>query len=230
MTRYLLNTLPNTGSTWLGDIVGRALRDHGHGDYHLEFFNPAQNEPLESELAERFGCEIISCYRNIATWGGPLLAAHIRELWPARLVFTKEVFSPLKLDAFVAAGFRCAVLRRYTDGVFPPKRGRVWAFYEALYFSLEAEELVSFRTRPSTMRERARAAHAYATRRMENDAFLLDVPIIRYADLFADEATISRALRPWGLPPDVERQVVREIIATRVAKQGELVGATIDAP
>ena len=107
MNHYLLNTLPNSGSTWLGEIIGRAL-----GRSHLEYFNPLQNPARERQLVWNFGCELAGCFDNIASPGDEHVHDDIRASWGADdFVFTKEVFSPFKLPAF-AEHFECAVLTR----------------------------------------------------------------------------------------------------------------------
>src|ERR1700759_2119445 len=94
----LMQTLPNSGSTWLANLLARHLPGCRYSE---EFFNPLRNPKYESILSRRFGCELISCYRNIALDGDRCIDDDIRNTWGMEgFSFTKEVFSPFKLEAF----------------------------------------------------------------------------------------------------------------------------------
>jgi hypothetical protein len=175
-----LLSLPNSGSTWFAQQIAE------HTDwnrYRMEFFNPLRNPKHYSRLAQHFGCELISCYSNIATGDCHGIDADIRATWGEEdYNFTKEVFSPFKLPVF-ARNFRCVVLLRAEEDSFPPDRARIWSFYEHAWYALcEA----GIKLRGDTVEERARSAAACMSRRLEADARALEIPVIHYRDLFND--------------------------------------------
>jgi hypothetical protein len=161
----------------------------------MEFFNPIRNPVHYTRLAQHFGCELIECYRNIATGERPGLEQTITETWNAASHnFTKEVFSPMKLGAF-AKHFRCFVLLRATADSLPPKRLRVWSFYEHAWHALREAGIP---LRETTLEARARAAHEWLSEELAADARRLAVPVIHYRELFAADdrvrETVARAI------------------------------------
>jgi hypothetical protein len=210
----LMQSLPNSGSTWLADMLAKHLPDCR---YSMEFFNPARNERYETTLSRQFGSELIASYRNIASAGNEFISDDIRNTWGReRFTFTKEVFSPYKLGAF-NAHFQCFVLLRSAAESFPPSRPRVWAFYEAGWWSLREAGIT---VTGATMRERALSAHAVMSARIREDAAMLNVPIIDYQDLFGPRETV-RATLQWALSGSehVTAALVAEIMATRVVAE-----------
>jgi hypothetical protein len=133
----LIVTTPNTGSTWLTKLLAR----HSAAPYYdKEFFNPVCNPLYRDYLGERFGCELVSMYHNIAL---PMKPGDLEEVlaktwWRHAWRFNKENQLAWKLEAF-RQFFDVVVLWRRMDNVFPPSRPRVWGWYEAFYVSaLEA--------------------------------------------------------------------------------------------
>lgn len=176
----LMLTLPNSGSTWLADLIARHTR---WNRYSMEYFNPIRNAANFNTLSRHFGCELLSCYRNIAKTGGPGIHSAIRETWGQDVYnFTKEVFSPAKLPVFVQH-FRCFVLLRSAADTFPPKRARVWSFYEHSWQAMHdaGDELVG-----EHFEDKALIAHLHMQERLQSDAQALGVPVINYRELFDD--------------------------------------------
>ncbi len=205
MKPRLLLSLPNSGSTWLADIVARRSGVR----YFMEYFNPLRNPRHEQVLVRNFGCELVSCYRNIVSAGDAQIHDDIARTWGRdEFTFTKEVFSPFKLPVFVEH-FQCAVLLRSSDGVFPPSRARVWSFYEHAWHALrEAGHDVFERG----ARARAIEAHHFMRAVLYRDALRLGVPVIRYEDLFAEE--IERIFSVFG-HDEIARAIARDVVATR---------------
>lgn len=200
-------SVPNSGSTWLAGVIARHLPGCR---YAFEFFNPLRNEKHESILRRRFGCELVGCFENIVTPGDDDIDHDIAETWGSEsYTFTKEVWSPCKLEAFVRH-FRCFVLLRSEGESFPPSRLRVWSWYEHAWHALKAQGVL---LRGVTVRERAREAHAYLTRRIRDDAEWLGVPVLMYEQLFAEKNAVRETLhRAVGF---VSEAMVDEIVATR---------------
>lgn len=220
MKPLLMLTLPNSGSTWLAEMIAAELGLN----YAMEFFNPVRNTKHQAVLSRQFGCERISCYRNIAIAGDEdgLIDDDIIATWGAEHYnFTKEVFSPFKLAAFVRH-FRCFVLLRSAALTFPPTRLRIWVFYECAWHALKERGHPGVSKQLQAMESRAIEAHAIMTARLRADAAWLDVPIIEYEALFADEsalnATLARALGP--LPDDTDLAgaiiVTRKLVGRRI--------------
>lgn len=64
MKQWMMLSLPNSGSTWIGKILGKHSRILNY--YDKEFFSPNCN-PMHRELiADGFGSEPVAYYRNIA--------------------------------------------------------------------------------------------------------------------------------------------------------------------
>lgn len=183
----LMQTLPNSGSTWLADVIAKHTR---WNRYCMEFFNPIRTPKHYATLSRNFGCELHACYRNVADPGDELIDHDIRTSWGVEdFNFTKEVFSPFKLEAF-ARHFRCFVLVRDAGDTFPPKRLRIWSFYEHAWFALREQGLVDGRA--THFEERALQAHGVMQSAIVLDAQRLGVPIIRYRELFNDEGLAAR--------------------------------------
>lgn len=176
----LMLTLPNSGSTWLADLIAR----HTHWNrYSMEYFNPLRNPAHFDTLSRHFGCELISCYRHIAAGESPGIHSAIRTTWGQDVYnFTKEVFSPAKLPVFVQH-FRCFVLLRSAADTFQPKRARVWSFYEHSWQALHdaGDELVG-----EHFEDKALIAHLRMAGQLLQDAQALGVPVINYRELFDD--------------------------------------------
>lgn len=179
----LMLTLPNSGSTWLADLIAQ---HSSWNRYSMEFFNPLRSPKHYRTLARNFGCELQGCYRNIASAGDEWIDDDIRKSWGLeQFNFTKEVFSPLKLEAFTRH-FRCFVLLRDAADTFPPKRARVWSFYEHAWFALVEAGLLDS-AGETHFEGRAQAAHYAMQTMIELDARRLGVPVIRYRELFEDD-------------------------------------------
>lgn len=185
----LMLSLPNSGSTWLADLIAK----HSRWDrYCMEFFNPIRSPKHYNTLARNFGCELHACYKNIADPGDEMIDRDIRESWGTEeFNFTKEVFSPFKLEAF-ARHFRCFVLLRDLGDTFPPKRARIWSFYEHAWFALKEAGLLGNAYPAWHFEDRAMQAHAIMQAAIVVDAERLGVPVIRYRDLFEDEGLKPR--------------------------------------
>lgn len=183
----LMMTLPNSGSTWLAEVIAK---HSSWSRYCMEFFNPIRSPKHYSVLSRQFGCELMACYRAIAEAGDEMIDHDIRESWGMEeFNFTKEVFSPFKLEAFTRH-FRCFVLLRDLGDTFPPKRARVWSFYEHAWFALLEHGLVDGRL--THFEERAWQAHTVMSQAIAGEAMRLGVPIIRYRELFDDEGLAAR--------------------------------------
>jgi len=206
MESLALLSLPNSGSTWLAEQIAAHTR---FNRYRMEFFNPLRTPKHYRRLAQHFGCELVSCYNNIAAGDCHGIDADITATWgEENFNFTKEVFSPFKLPVF-ARHFRCIVMLRSEEDSFPPDRARVWSFYEHAWYALNE---AGIKLRGDTVEERALAASACMARRLEADARALKVPVIHYRDLFNDamlEAALHSALG------ECSAQLVESITATR---------------
>jgi hypothetical protein len=184
----LMLTLPNSGSTWFGNVLANHIPGCG---YSPEFFNPLRNPKYEAILSRQFGCELLSCYRNIVAEGDAAIDDDIRRSWGAeQFRFTKEVFSPFKLEAF-SRHFRCFVFLRPAEQSFPPARLRIWSFYEHAWFALRDSGVP---LSAETTRERAREAHEVLTARILEDAERLRIPIIAFDDLFSGEERLAQLM------------------------------------
>jgi hypothetical protein len=209
MKPLLMLSLPNSGSTWLGEVIAESLGLR----YFAEYFNPLRNPDHEEVLCRNFGCELATCYQNIASPGDHNIDSDIRGTWfTEEHEFTKEVFSPFKLEAF-SRHFECFALLRRPELVFPPTRLRIWSFYEHAWVALHTRNGLAART----CRERAREAHAVLAQQIRDDARRLNVPLIEYDDLFGCRATVERALTR-ALGPARSRQCVARVLETRRAK------------
>jgi sugar phosphate isomerase/epimerase len=184
--------LPNSGSTWLGDIIGGNLY---RGEYRPEYFNPLRNERHHARLSRAFGCELVSCYHGIAGGDDQELDDDIRATWFAELGdqgFTKEVFSPFKLEAFTRH-FDCFVLLRSEQDSLPPTRLRIWSFYEHAWFALAG---AGYHVGETNTFERAREAHRVMAQALRESARDLGVPVLEHGAMFGQPGEVRAALHP----------------------------------
>ena len=213
MSQYMLLSLPNSGSDWLMGIIAKQP-DMKY--YHKEFFNPICNATYRATLETVFGCELIGSYRNIAIPSSEQsfgLESAYRATWnAAEFNLNKEVYSPCKLP-FFNQHFRCAILQRQTESLFPPSRLRVLAWYDAIWHSLLARNQVY--GYPS-LEHRAKQAHEITANALFSDAFNEDVPVISYDLLMtASIAEVQKHLDCGWIGLDWN-EVAKEVIATRV--------------
>ncbi len=215
-------SLPNSGTDWLCPILAK----HSGGRlryFDKEYFNPITNWKHTDVLALAFGCELVTCYKNIAaSWSGPQLDAIYRATWErSGCNFDKEVFSPFRVDWF-AERFDVVIMQRPTDEVFPPSRARVWSWYDAVYHSLAEAGHVLSSARPA-LEERARLAHKVCQSHMLHEATRLQLPVLSYRTLGigTKQEVIEHLDHGWiGRLVDVPAAAA-EIVATRryVTKQ-----------
>ena len=211
MTDLLLLSLPNSGSTWLCHLIA----EHREGRYSEEFFNPVFSETNELLLRDHIGSELVSCYRNIAQSERPGFDEVIRETWGnARYTFTKENYSPFKVEAF-ARHFKCVVLLRSTLDVFPPSRVRVWSFYEHAWFALKE---AGHPLHAVSTRGRAIEAHAIMSARQLKDAVRLGVPILHHHELFDTLSEVRASLERCFGGEGWEAACAADIVRTRRPK------------
>ena len=190
MRPLLMLTLPNSGSTWFASLLAEHIPDCSY--YSKEFFNPVCNLKHELVLRRNFGCELVECYRNIATPGDEHIDDDIRLTWGAEpYTFTKECNSAFKLPVF-DRHFNCFVFLRKAENTFPPGRVRVWSFYEHAWFALRE---AGYGLHGVTTKDRAVEAHAILTEVILRDAARLKVPVINYEEVMSDPASIMGRLR-----------------------------------
>lgn len=208
MTKPLLMlTMPNSGSTWLANAIGKSLP--GCRYYEKEFFNPVCNMKHELVLRRQFGSELLDCYRNIATPGDATIHDDIRATWGAeKYTFTKECQSCFKLPVFLQH-FKVFVFVRSAAESFPPRRARVWSFYEHAWWALKAQGHV---LNAVSTPDRALEAHRILYDRLLSDAAAHDVPVIHYSELFTADpetlrATLAKCIGYDG--PEVAYQVMQ---------------------
>lgn len=203
----LMLSLPNSGSMWLCDVLAHTMPLRHCPDY--EFFHPLRNEKHELELVKHFGCELASCYGKIVDPGGHDV---IRSTWAQEdYNFTKEIFSPFKLQTFVEVGFRCFVFLRWEADSFPPSRLRVWSFYEHAWAALANR---GWTLSAETARTRALEAHTVLRHQMLVDAKRLRVPVLWYHELMGERGAAEKALgRALG---GVTSQTVEHLLSTRI--------------
>lgn len=202
----LMLSVPNSGSTWLAAMIAAHSR---WSAYRPEFFNPIRSQEHFAALAQHFGCELVECYRNIASPGDERIHDVIRTTWKASgLNFTKEVFSPFKLGAF-AQHFRVFVLLRSAEDTFPPHRLRVWSFYEHAWHALREAGLVSAKSTARTIAERAIEAHSIMTVALEHQAHEHGATVIRYRELFDDSIMERRIAEAIGECPKALADAIR---------------------
>ena len=184
----LMLTLPNSGSTWLASLIAQHTK---WNRYFQEFFNPIRNAPYFQTLSKEFGCELVSCYRNIASRGSEGIHNDIETTWGVEpFNFTKEIFSPAKLPVFIKH-FKVFVLLRDEDDSFPPRRLRVWSFYEHAW---QAYADTGITRDGGEFRLKALEAYRLMKAVMLSDANQYNVPVINYRDLF-DDAGLQEKLQ-----------------------------------
>ena len=175
----MILSLPNSGSSWFARELAAGMKLN----YYMEFFNPLRNQKYESILVKNFGCELLSCYRNIVSPGDARIHDDIRKTFGREpYQMTKEVFSPYKLPVFVEH-FRVIVLHRSAAETFPPRRARIWSFYEHIWHALEE---TGPRLRAKHVHDRALEAFEVVSAQLLSDARRYNVPIISYEDLSRD--------------------------------------------
>lgn len=177
--QIILLSLPNMGTDWLASALvthNPALR------YYREFFNPITNWKYADILATAWGCEIPSTVGNIASPSVPLEAVY-RQTWlNESFNFTKENFSPFRLP-FFASRFQVFVLLRTPELVFPPGRPSVYAWYDALYEGMLADDDVRGLLRvaaPETLNQRCVAACEILSQKLRADAARFGVRVLDY--------------------------------------------------
>jgi hypothetical protein len=204
----LMLTMPNSGSTWFAKTVGAHLP--GCRYYEKEFFNPVCNLKHETVLRRNFGCELVSCYRNIASAGDDHIDDDIAATWGAEdYTFTKECQSAFKLGAFLRH-FRVFAFLRPEAESFPPNRARVWSFYEHAWHSLAYH---GYPLRAETTPERALEAYRLIYDHIVEDTQRRGVPVLYYADLFAERDDLQERLAK-AIGPGSDA-ILDAVIATR---------------
>jgi len=202
-----LISLPNSGSTWLAEILARHIPQ---ARYAMEYFNPLRNSARFDVLRHGFGCELQSCSRWIVDTPGE---AQLDDIYARSWAldgynFTKEVFSPTKLRWF-HRHFRCAVLITRPELAFPPSRLRVYSFYEHAHCAIWPS-----RPFPSVHAAAVRTM-IHLTDRLVEDAHKLSVPVLDYHELLTGDFSFLASFLPhlsFGLDPD---DCARDIISTR---------------
>lgn len=206
MKPLLMQTLPNSGSTWFGSLLAQHIP--GCNYFAKEFFNPVCNLKHEMVLRRNFGCELVSCYRNIATEGDQHIDDDIRATWGAEnFTFTKECNSAYKLPVFLRH-FNCFVFLRSAENSFPPGRVRAWSFFEHAWFALKEQ---GYFLKAESTEDRAKEAHSLLTEKILRDARRFNVPVIHYEEVMDNPAAIMDRLR---LVTEVEDGLVEGIKAT----------------
>jgi len=170
---------PNTGSTWLCNLIAECsdLRY-----YDKEFFNPATNPIYRSELETVFGCEWADTIANIAA-AHDLVEGVIGSTWRKAGIwdFDKENYSAWRVKDYVKAGFDIIRLKRKPSSVFPPLRGRVWCFYDAIFHSM----VINHRTSKCGLKIAERAFIAFSESWKVIDAAAPGSPVIDYDKLMS---------------------------------------------
>lgn len=199
----MMMSLPNSGTTWLGDVIARFL-PRGPEAYTREYFNPVFTYKHDVQLRRFFGADLVSCYHNLALADAPGIDECIRDTFFAdgRYDFTKEVFSPFKLGVF-ARHFDCFLMMRSAQDSLPPNRVRVWNSYEHIWHALKLlSDLTGMQSTfgPLTAKDtysKAYEAHAICDTVLRADAARLGVPVIEFQDLmFGTEASVRALLEP----------------------------------
>jgi hypothetical protein len=95
-----------------------------------EFFNPICNQ-VAPPVAKYFGCELASTVGNLTrrlSWDE---RDELMGFWPQDATFTKETFVVYQVPALYDR-FDVVKLIRSAEHTFPPKRLRVWAWYQMI--------------------------------------------------------------------------------------------------
>jgi hypothetical protein len=131
--QLILLSTPNSGSDWFSNI----LAEKEEKKYFREFFNPITNEKYTDLLANSFGCELVSTYKNIASQNLADCETTYNNTWKKEnFNFTKENYSVFKIPFFVKK-FNCIALTRRIENSFPPNRkNEVFCWYESIYCSM----------------------------------------------------------------------------------------------
>lgn len=186
----IMFTLPNTGSTWFAGLLGRHIP--GCKYYDKEFFNPVCNIKHSLTLINNFGSELACCYRNIATSGDENITDDIAATWGVEpYTFTKETYSAYKVASF-ANLFRCFVFLRREENSFPPRRARVWSFYEHAWQALKD---AGHDLHEVSLYDKMIAAHRILESQLLRSAKAHNLPVIWWEELFADSHTIFLKLK-----------------------------------
>jgi hypothetical protein len=176
----LMLSLPNSGTSWLAQTIA----DNWPGcRYFREYFNPVCNLKHEAKLCTAFGSELVDAYPHIGREWTLTTERVVDETWfsePEPYTFTKEIYSPYKLEGFLRRGFHVFVM--LAANVFPPSRVRVWSFYEHIWQSLRFNGV---NVNERTLEGRAREAHRMMSALLEVDAASFGVPLLRYEELGA---------------------------------------------
>lgn len=208
----LMLSMPNSGSTWFALLLAEFLP--GHRYYDKEFFNPVCNMKHERVLRRNFGSELASCYRNICSPGDARIGADIEATWgKENYTFTKECMSPFKLDAFLPY-FGVFLFLRTAANTFPPKRVRVWSFYEHMWHSLRDHD---WPVTATALDARCWEAHHIIQCVMIDTAVARGVPVLWWEDLFGPANTMAPVLaQTVGWASD---DLIRAIVERRQATE-----------
>jgi hypothetical protein len=210
---YVLLSLPNSGSTFVADMIAKHVPLKY---YQMEYFNPARNAKRFQELRRGFGCELVSCYRWIGESPGDDVLDNIvsKTLAVDGFDFTKEVFSPLKVQWF-ASRFHAAILVSDDRYVFPPRRRSILSMYEHAYRAVFPGSV------PDVLEFDARRCYEFLRGRMIEDALRLQVPILHYPEIVeADADTIAASLSGLGWPITDPLTAARAIVSARKSPEG----------
>jgi hypothetical protein len=205
-------TLPNSGSDW----ICRILAKHSDEDYYdKEFFNPITNLKHARSLELKFGCELVTCHRNIARECLDVHLDAIKSLtWDANgYTFTKEVYGTFKAEWF-ARRFNCFVLLRDERSVFPPRRLRVYGWYDAIWNSLVANSRANGLA--LDIEERCRRSFRVCRQQLIRIHTSRGLPRLDYRDLCKlDAPAIAEQLAYLPLRGLDAHAAAAEIVATR---------------
>lgn len=218
----LLMSMPNAGSQWFATCVAKADQHIYFTPTHesglKEFFNPITNWESEFTLAGEFGSELAGNYRLIAASATRNFGIVLGNTWAkTHLTFTKEVYCPYKLPAFKAFGFDCKILLRSWEASFPPKRMRMVAWYDSVFYSMlehkRFDPFTDFANQLRTCRERAAFAHAFLENDLRRMASELEIPITEWEVLVqGSEQEVMDHLNSTGYSTNV----MDEVLLTRL--------------
>ncbi len=214
--KLLLASIPSAGSDWLAqcftdavpELVTPAMASDRYKDVK-EFFNPICNHvsPLVSQY---FGCELPSTVRNLTRRLAWNERCDLMEFWPQEATFTKETFAVYQVGS-LSASFDVVKLIRSAEHTFPPKRLRVWAWYQAIGQGLGMKSF-----NPRLWQAEAIAAHAVYSTML--DDFGSSRPSLRWEKLVtASPASLLAMLRD-ALPDwmqDHALSIADRILTTR---------------
>lgn len=215
----ILLSLPNMGTDWLAE---KYAQHNPSLKYFREFFNPITNQEYLDVLGTAFGSEMVSNHKNIADPNVPIEEVFQATWMKTNHNFTKENYSPFRLE-FFSKEFKCFVLLRKTELVFPPSRWEVVAWYDAIWNSLTANKtnlepqiakLVDFSERhANTVNKRIVAACEICTQKITTDAKKFNIPVIHYESLMLmSKAELKEYIK--GLPGVSDPNHLSELIVT----------------